>query len=125
MGYRHLSLVKRYYIALESKLGKSFNQIACNLGRSQSTISREVNRNRGLRGYRYQQTDRLTQQHHKDKPKAVKLTRDDKVPFRFEVYVMPCTPGNNMCSFLDSVPFRCRHANTHCTNNHLKTIEKT
>lgn len=78
MGYRHLSLVERYYIGLESKLGKSFNQIACDLGRSQSTISREVNRNSGLRGYRYQQADRLTQQRHRDKPKAVKLTKEIK-----------------------------------------------
>lgn len=78
MGYKHLSLVERHYIEKESKFGKSFNQIACDLGRAQSTISREVKRNSGFRGYRYKQADRLSQQRHKDKPKAIKLTQEIK-----------------------------------------------
>ena len=60
MGYKHLSLAERHYIELERKLGKSFSQIACVLGRSPSSISREVERNTGLRGYRHKQADRLT-----------------------------------------------------------------
>ncbi len=79
MGYSHLSLAERYYIELERKLGKSLNQIACDMGRSQSTISREVKRNTGLRGYRHQQANQKAQQRHKDKPKAVKLT--DEIRF--------------------------------------------
>lgn len=39
MGYKHLCLSERHYIGFESKLGKSFNKIASDLGRSQSTIS--------------------------------------------------------------------------------------
>ena len=74
-----------YYIGLERKLGKFFNQIVCDLVRSQSTISREVNRNRGLRGYRYQQADRLTQQPHWDKPKTVKLTK--KIKYIIDVFI--------------------------------------
>ena len=76
MGYSHLSLAERYYIELERKLGKSLNQIACDMGRSQSTILREVNRNTGLRGYRHQQANRKAQQRHKNKPKRVKLTNE-------------------------------------------------
>jgi IS30 family transposase len=78
MGYNHLSFAERYYIEIESKLGKSFNQIACDLGRSQSAISREVSRNSGLRGYRHQQANQLAQQRHQDKAKAVKLTCEIK-----------------------------------------------
>jgi len=40
MDYKQLSLAERYYIQLERKLGKSYAEIACNLGRAPSTISR-------------------------------------------------------------------------------------
>jgi len=62
MSYKHLSLAERHYIQIERKLGKSCKQIACDLGRSASTISREISRNTGLRGYRHQQADRLARQ---------------------------------------------------------------
>jgi IS30 family transposase len=42
--------------------------------RSQSTLSRELARNTGQRGYRYQQADRKAKQRHVEKPKAIKLT---------------------------------------------------
>jgi len=77
MGYKHLSLAERHYIEIERKKGKSFNLIARALGRSQSTISREVKRNTGLRGYRHQQADHLAQKRHRNKAKSVKLT--DKI----------------------------------------------
>jgi IS30 family transposase len=78
MGYKHLSLAERYYIQIERKLGKSCLEIACDLGRSPSTISREVRRNPGLRGYRHQQADRLARQRHENKPKSLKLTPEIK-----------------------------------------------
>ena len=74
MGYKHLSLEERYYIEIEKKTGKSLNKIAHALGRSQSTISRELHRNTGERGYRHKQAKRLAQERHKNKPKAVKMT---------------------------------------------------
>ena len=50
--YHHLSITERESI-WESKLkGKSLREIARELGRSVSTISRELNRNRIRRGYR-------------------------------------------------------------------------
>jgi len=48
--------------------------IASALGRSQSTVSRELRRNRGQRGYRHQQAHSKAQQRHAYKAKAVKLT---------------------------------------------------
>jgi len=83
MGYKHLSLAERHYIELERKMGKSFPKIAGALGRSPSSISREVKRNTGLRGYRHKQADRLAQKRHKSKPKAVKLT--DEIRFIIDI----------------------------------------
>ena len=50
------------------------SEIAKKLNRSQSTISREVDRNTGARGYRHKQAHRLTTERHQDKNKSVKLT---------------------------------------------------
>lgn len=52
MTYQHLSQIERYQIYALMKAGQNQIQIAQFLGRSKSTISREVRRNRGLRGYR-------------------------------------------------------------------------
>jgi IS30 family transposase len=78
MSYKHLSFAERYYIEIECKAGTSMNQLAKALGRSQSTLSREISRNTGQRGYRHKQANRLAEQRHKQKPKAVKLTDDIK-----------------------------------------------
>ena len=58
MTYQHLSQIERYQIFTLLKTGQNQTQIAQFLGRSKSTISREVRRNRGLRGYRPAQAQR-------------------------------------------------------------------
>ena len=78
MSYRHLSLAERYYIEIELKKGVSLNQIAKALGRSQSTVSREIHRNTGLRGYRNKQADRLARERHAVKPKRIKVIEEIK-----------------------------------------------
>ncbi len=78
MSYLHLSLAERYYIEIELKMEVSINQIAKAMGRSQSTISREIHRNTGQRGYRHKQANRLTDERHTNKPKTVKLTDEIK-----------------------------------------------
>lgn len=74
MAYTHLSLEDRNYIEKRLKQKDSLNRIARELGRSQSTLSRELARNTGLRGYRYQQADKKAKQRHQEKPKAIKLS---------------------------------------------------
>jgi len=74
MRHKHLSREERHYIELEIKSGSSQKKIAEALGRSQSSISRELKRNRGKRGYRYKQADQFAQARHKDKRKAIKMT---------------------------------------------------
>ena len=78
MSYQHLSLTERHYIEFNRRKEVSHNQIAKDLGRSQSTISREILRNTGLRGYRHKQADHLATRRHVIKPKVVKLTDEVK-----------------------------------------------
>lgn len=78
MGYTHLNPEERHYIEIQHKKGVSSNEIGKALCRSQSTISRELLRNIGKRGYRYKQAGCLAQERHQKKPKAIKLTREIK-----------------------------------------------
>jgi len=78
MGYKHLSLEERYYLEIAKKAGKTLTEIASDMDRSQSTLSRELIRNTGQRGYRHKQAMRLAQERHATKPKQVKLTESVK-----------------------------------------------
>ena len=62
MTYHHLSAEERYQISALLKEGLTQSQIALNLGRHKATISREIARNTGLRGYRPRQASLLTEQ---------------------------------------------------------------
>lgn len=62
MTYKHLSQTERYQIFSLMKEGLNCTEIAKNLDRSTSTISREIERNKGGRGYRPKQADRLAQE---------------------------------------------------------------
>lgn len=59
MNYKHLSQIERYQIYSLIKANQSITQIAAQLGRHKSTISRELSRNEGLRGYRPKQACEL------------------------------------------------------------------
>ncbi len=61
MTYEHLSRDERYQIYALLKAGLAISRIAQILGRHRSTISRELKRNAGLRGYRPQQAHRLAE----------------------------------------------------------------
>lgn len=76
MTYTHLTSEERHYIETRRKNNESTTEIALALGRSQSTISREIRRNCGQRGYRHKQAHDKAQQRHLDKAKAIKLTPD-------------------------------------------------
>ncbi len=73
MNYKHLSEIERYHIKRLLKMGKTQKEIAEFLGRSPSTISREIRRNSGKKGYRNKQAHQFSQNRHKNKPKFTKL----------------------------------------------------
>ncbi len=49
MSHKHLSLEERHYLQVDRKLGAYMNKIAQALSLSQSTVSRELERNTGQR----------------------------------------------------------------------------
>ena len=55
MSYTHLTQYERDQISALLRSGKSISSIAKQLGRNKSTLSREIMRNSGLRGYRAHQ----------------------------------------------------------------------
>ena len=55
MKYNHLSQNERYQIFALMKAGLNQTQVALTLGRSKAIISREIQRNSGLKGYRPKQ----------------------------------------------------------------------
>ncbi len=59
MSYTQLTREQRYQIYALMKEGHNQTEIAANIGYHKSTISRELSRNRGLKGYRPYQADEL------------------------------------------------------------------
>lgn len=57
--YTHLTLEQRYQISALLKSNISISEIARQLGYHKSTISREIKRNTGKRGYRPKQANTL------------------------------------------------------------------
>ena len=68
--YTQLTQEERYQIHALMKAGHNRTDIARVLGRHKSTISREIRRNRGLRGYRPKQAQRLSGERHQAKSKT-------------------------------------------------------
>ena len=63
MTYQHLNQTERYQIYILMKDGKTQSQIAKLMDRHKSTISREIGRNAGLKGYRPKQACLLAEEH--------------------------------------------------------------
>jgi len=61
MSYKHLSQTERYQIHALLKAKLTYSQISDILGRHRSTISREISRNAGRRGYRPRQAEQVLQ----------------------------------------------------------------
>jgi transposase, IS30 family len=73
MSYHQLTLEERYQIYAFKKDGFNQTEIASEIGVAKSTISRELHRNRGGRGYRPKQAHSLTQARRQAKNNATKI----------------------------------------------------
>jgi transposase, IS30 family len=73
MRYNHLTQDDRYNIYLGLKMGKKYKEIAFEIGRSESTISREIARNSGKKNYRPKQANEMAKERLKTKPKSIKM----------------------------------------------------
>jgi len=73
MGH-HLTQGDRYYIKAQRDIGKTIAKIASKIKVDKSTLSRELNRNCGQRGYRPKQAQKNASRRWKNAAKAIKLT---------------------------------------------------
>jgi transposase, IS30 family len=78
MSYNQLTEVERYQVYSLLKTGMKPSGIAEPLGRHPSTIGRELKRNRGLRGYRPAQAQRLAKARQAQATKHRKPTEEVK-----------------------------------------------
>lgn len=76
-NYRRLQKIDRGVIYRMNKAGKTQSEIAQTLGFSQGSISKELKRNKGQRGYRETQSHKLTLQRLKMKPARSCVTVGD------------------------------------------------
>lgn len=76
MNYRQLTREQRYQIYALSKAGQNRTEIAMIIGCHKSTITRELTRNRGKKGYRPSQAQALAQQRQRQshQPRIAKKT---------------------------------------------------
>jgi len=76
-AYQHLTYEQRCQIYVLLKRGTSQSTIAMTLGVSQSTISREIYRNSGMRGYRFKQAHKkASTRRHQASSGATKFTSE-------------------------------------------------
>jgi IS30 family transposase len=76
MSYSQLTQEQRYVIYVLNKRGETQTDIADEIGVHKSTISRELDRNEGQRGYRYKQAHRFALERRKGKAKR-RITDED------------------------------------------------
>ena len=74
MSYIQLTECERYQIYVLNKAGHKPVDIAKHINRHPSTIYREMKRNKGLKGYRPKQAQRLAEDRRRNADKACKLT---------------------------------------------------
>lgn len=96
-GYAQLTQEERYQIYALTKAGHSQTEIARILGRSKSTMGRELSRNKGLRGYRPRQAHqwamaRRAAKHHRRLGEATwqrveRLLREDWSPEQISLWL--------------------------------------
>jgi len=77
--YKQLAIEQRYQIYAFRKAGLSLKKISLEIGCDKSTISRELRRNKGKRGYRPDQAQKKVGERKRLVPKAIKLTPELKI----------------------------------------------
>jgi len=73
--YTQLAIEQRYQIYAFRKAGKTLEAIGKEIGYSESTVSRELKRNKGLRGYRPDQANQLAKDRKSQAEKLIKMTK--------------------------------------------------
>lgn len=74
MAHKHLTQEDRYHIYALKKAGNNNSEIAKELGKDKSTISRELSRNAGKKGYRPSQANEYASLRKENASKPLKMT---------------------------------------------------
>ncbi|MGK0476251.1 MAG: IS30 family transposase [Oleispira sp.] len=74
--YNQLTYRERCQIYVLNKTGNTHTAIVNTIDVSQSTISRELKRNTGLRGYRHRKVDNMSTNRRLSAVRAIKMTPD-------------------------------------------------
>jgi IS30 family transposase len=121
---RHLSLAEREDVLRGLLAGHSFRQIAAELGRSPSTISREVGRNGRRRSYRVSRAENAAARHAR-RPKPYKLIENarlrDEVERRLAQRWSPQQISARLVrDYPDDAEMRCRtrRSTGRCSSRH-------
>lgn len=87
MSYKQLILEQRYEIRAYMQAGFSKNDVAGFIGVHKSTVTREIQRNTGLRGYRPRQAHQRAMERMRAAAKHIRFTPDvkDKVESLLEL----------------------------------------
>ena len=96
--YTHLTQCERYHFSALLKSGKSIRAISKQLGRDKSTLYREVNRNKGLRGYRPHQAHEKALYRLKNSHRYIKITQ--KVIGKIERFLVRDWSPEQICGYL-------------------------
>ncbi len=75
--YKQLTIEQRYQISGLKQAGLKQSQIAGEVGVDKSTISRELRRNKGQRGWRPKQAQELCDERRRDCTNATRFTQED------------------------------------------------
>ena len=99
--YHRLCAENRKVIANMKQAGKTQDEIAQAIGFSQGTISKELSRNRGERGYRPAQADRLAnrkEEPERTRPKVMVGIIKDEVEARLRIKHSPDQISKSLAS---------------------------
>ena len=91
-NYEQLTEGQRYQISALKKAKHSLSYIANNIGVDKSTVSRELKRNTGQRGYRPKQAHEKAVQRHKEKPKSIRLNDEAKAFIKLQLESFDSAP---------------------------------
>lgn len=108
-NYEQLTEGQRYQISALKKAKHSLSYIANNIGVDKSTVSRELKRNTGQRGYRPKQAHEKAVQRHKEKPKSIRLNDEAKAFIKLQLESFDSAPEQISGRMKLTLGFRVSH----------------
>jgi len=100
MTYKQLTIEERYQIKAYLKIGMTQKLIAKYLNRHPATISREIQRNLGKRGYRPKQAGEMARKRRLKAHKAIRMTPD--ITIMIERLIRQELSPEQVCTYLAS-----------------------